>query len=225
MTSVLKAALILFWAVAVNFAGAQNKAWNKPYTEWSERDVNKVLSESPWAQTQIITDTSRMTFSPGQGGASHQAQSTSHWIRFLSAKPIRQALYRSCEMNRKSTPPEIEAARRFMDSEYEDTIVVAVSYDSADPQYNLQAGAKFSKATTSLLKNNTYLELNNGKRLFLQEYQPPGPDGLGAKFIFARLVDGLPFINPGHRIVRFVGMGLNVQFKIADMMFGGVLEY
>ena len=77
----------------------------------------------------------------------------------------------------------------------------------------------------ALILLNTYLELNNGKRLFLQEYQPPGPDGLGAKFIFARLVDGLPFIDPGHRIVRFVGMGLNVQFKVADMMFGGVLEY
>jgi len=44
------------------------------------------------------------------------------------------------------------------------------------------------------------------------KYHALGPDGLGAKFIFPRLVDGVPFIGPADRVVRFVGMGLNVQF-------------
>jgi hypothetical protein len=67
--------------------------------------------------------------------------------------------------------------------------------------------------------------MHHGKRLYLQEYQPPGPDGLGAKFIFSRLVERQPFITPADRTVRFIGMGLNATFKVADMMSNGVLEY
>lgn len=30
----------------------------KPWTEWSKRDAEKILNDSPWGQTQIDTDTS-----------------------------------------------------------------------------------------------------------------------------------------------------------------------
>ena len=42
----------------------------------------------------------------------------------------------------------------------------------------------FNSANTGVLKNNTYLENNDGKRLFLQEYIAPINDGMGAKFVF-----------------------------------------
>lgn len=32
-------------------------------------------------------------------------------------------------------------------------------------------------AATGTLKNTTYLERNDGKKLFLEEYVPPGKDG------------------------------------------------
>ncbi len=222
----MKKMALLFLCLAVAGAVyAQNKAWNKPYTEWTAKDVQKLLTESPWAQTDVISDTSSMIFNPKQGGTSHQAQNTSHWVKFLSAKPIRQALCRFAELDKRATPAQIEAARSFIDKKYPDTIVVAVTFESTDPQYNLEANAKFGKATTTTLAIDTYLEVSSGKRVFLKEYQSPGQDGLGAKFIFPRTVDDQPFIGPKDKIIRFVGMGLNVQFKVADMTVNGVLEY
>src|SRR6266480_4993037 len=42
-------------AVPIALSAQLNK---KPYTEWSEKDARKLLENSPWAQTQIFSDTS-----------------------------------------------------------------------------------------------------------------------------------------------------------------------
>jgi len=219
MKWISKTSLILLWAVTANIMLGQNKPWLKPYTDWSDKDVQRILSESPWAQKQ--DEAPYDTFNAKAQGSKFQLI-----YRFLSSKPIRQALYRSVELDRRSTQGQIAAARKFMDGKYEDSIVISVTY--ADPQYPHQASLKFSKPTTGLLRNNTYLTLANGRRVFLEEYQPPGQDGLGAKFIFARFVGGKPFIGPGDRTVRFDAESLNIHnilFKVADMMLDGVLEY
>jgi hypothetical protein len=214
-----KAALVFLWAAAAHIIIGQNKPWLKPHTDWSDKDVQRILNESPWVQKQ--DEVPLDTFRTKTQGPKFQLV-----YRFLSSKPIRQALYRSIELNRKSTQAQIEAAKKFMDIKYEDSIVISVSY--AGPQYPHQANLRFSKPTTGLLRNNTYLTLANGRRLYLKEYQPPGQDGLGAKFIFARLVDGKPFLGPEDRVIRFDAESLNIhniQFKIADMILNGVLEY
>lgn len=237
MKKILCAVVIILWLVLAIGSTAQTKPWTRSFAEWSIKDITKVLNDSPWAQTQVVSDTSAMTYNPSQLGGTHQVQSTNYYIRFLSAKPIRQALYRTMELSGKASQEQLDQARKFVDREFQDSIVVTVLFESADPQYNAQAFSAFSKVITSTLQNNTYLEVKTGRRLFLQEYQPPGPDGLGAKFIFPRLYNGEPFVNPGDKIIRFVvrwepssnarllGMNLNMQFKVADMMYNGVLEY
>ena len=87
-----------------------------------------------------------------------------------------------------------------------------------------------NSGVTGTLKNSTYLERNDGKRLFLQEYVPPGRDGFGARFIFPRSVDQAPFLGTEFSEVRFVSefettVKLNKRFKLADMMLDGKLEY
>src|SRR5439155_1385020 len=66
-----------------------------------------------------------------------------------------------------------------------------------------QANAALYKLTTNELKNDTYLVIRDGKRLFLKEYQRPRNDGLGARFIFQRLTDGEPFINERSDAILF----------------------
>jgi hypothetical protein len=205
-----------------------------------------MLTDSPWAQTQVFSDTSSMTFSPTQVNRSHEVENMNYYIRFLSAKPIRQALYRNMELSGKMSPAQLDEARKFVDRDFGDSIVVTVLFTSGDPQLNAAAFANFTKVITSTLKNSTYLEVKTGTRQFLQEYVPPGSDGLGAKFIFSRTYNGEPLISPSDKNLRFVvrysftatsgtssgssassvqNMNLNMQFKIADMMFNGVLEY
>ncbi len=88
----------------------------------------------------------------------------------------------------------------------------------------------FNSANTGLLKNVTYLERKDGKRQFLEDYKAPISDGLGAKFIFKRIVDGELFVTANSGEVRFYcelnqKTKLNMRFKIADMVYDGQLEY
>ena len=105
-----------------------------------------------------------------------------------------------------------------------------------DGRYYGPAFQAFSSAITSTLRNNTFLELKGGKRIFLQEYQPPAVGGIGAIFSFPRLVDGKPILEAKSGEIRFYSLfpnkmsdgkllELNMRFKIDKMMYGGVLEY
>ena len=211
---------------------ATGKEQVKPWTQWTLKDVEKILNDSAWGKTQTETDTRQMTVRPGAGGVM-QPTSVNYRIRFLSAKPIRQALLRMLELNRsKSAQEQVGRAQEFVDRKYDSTIVIAVNferYTGADEGTLGPIRQAFGSATTSLLANNTYLEIK-GKRLFLQEYQAPSGDDLGGKFIVPRLVDDKPFIDPKGGEVRFVapiprGITINMRFRISDFMYEGTLEY
>jgi hypothetical protein len=245
------AALLLLLALLTVTAQDKGKAWG----EWSKKDAEKMLTESPWAQTQIDTDTSQMFYSPTSDprltgarsnsttdsrlgeGATNQAVSIKFRVRFFSARPIRQALVRLMEIQQK---PSAEAAQRltnFAEVQSTNSIIVTVNFESSDQRFSGPIMQAFNSAATGTLKNEVYLERTDGKRLFLEEYVPPGKDGFGARFIFLRDLDGKPFITADTSEVRFVaqyprakpadsnGLKIDRRFKIADMMYKGGLEY
>src|SRR6266699_6052060 len=115
----------LFIAVLLNAivtGGAVAQGQLKPWNEWSQKEAEKTLNDSPWARVQVETNTSEMTYSPTSGsganlgtnrtatppatmrqeqaernanraveGAYNGPVSISYEVRFLSAKPIREA--------------------------------------------------------------------------------------------------------------------------------------
>lgn len=223
---------------------------NKPWSEWSKKDVEKTLNDSPWAQTQTETDTSEMNYSPTisqttnarredtriteaskvESGAKNSAMSVKYRIRLLSAKPIREAFARMVLSAQQSPPAELAAQLQgFVDRDFSDYVVVAVSVEASDQRYGAPIAQAFNSATADMLKNTTYLERKDGKRLFLMDYRPPANDGMGAKFVFARTVDGKSFIGEGDS-VRFVSefndkVKLNARYKTSEMTYNGKLEY
>jgi hypothetical protein len=152
-------------------------------------------------------------------------------IRFLSSKPIRQAISHLMEMkNRESMSAQMAAQLKgFANADFPDYIVITVTSESDKASALLQqTQAAFYKFTTSELKNNTYLQAG-GQRVFIKEYQPPGKDGLGARYIFPRLVDGKPFVTPDTSDVLFSSepegaAALKMRYKVKDMMVDGKLE-
>lgn len=76
--------------------------------------------------------------------------------------------------------------KSFVERNCEAFIAVAVDYDSEDRRLLGPVQQAFPSATADLLRNSPCLETAGGKRTFLQDYQAPMPDGLGAKFIFPR---------------------------------------
>jgi hypothetical protein len=241
-------ALVILFASVLG-AGAQKKM--KPWTEWSEKDVIKMLNDSAWGQTQTETNTSEMFYSPtsqnrnpignrpldspggsdtndrSAQGALNQATNINYRIRLLTAKPIRQALARRAQTQ---NPELAEKLKAFAEQQTDQYIVVAVDYDSKDRRFSGPTMQVFNSSNTGTLKNNTYLESKDGKRLFLQEYIAPINDGMGAKFVFPRTLNNELFVNEQSGFLRFYSeMGknvkLNMRFKISDMMYEGKLEY
>jgi hypothetical protein len=143
------------------------------------------------------------------------------------------ALARMVMLQNPGNTQAAEGLKKFAEYQPTDYIIVTVSFSSADGRYQGRLLNIFNGAETSTIKNDTYLERKDGKRLFLQEYVKPGKDGFGARFVFPRTVDGQPFITPDTGEVRFHaelttdrnGAKVDRRFKVADMMYEGALEY
>lgn len=238
--------LLLFAVVAAETVIGQKQ--QKSWKEWSKNDAEKILNNSPWAHFQVDTDLSEMFFQPTtdartsggrapnassrlEQGATNQATSLQFGIRFFSARPVRRAFIRMIQLQQKKIEPDVVARmNNFAEVMSDDSIIVAVTIEGTDKRSLGKAMQIVASAATGTLKNSTYLERNDGKRVFLEQYEPPGRDGFGARFIFPRIVDERPFLSTDFNDVRFVAefgttIKLNMRFKVADMMLDGKLEY
>jgi len=238
-------ALIGLFAVA---AVAQK---NKPWTEWTAKDAEKILNDSAWGQTQTeesggsqSTQTSAIsstTASKERNVRSADAAATSaqsgetkapvaiHYrVRFLSAKPIRAAFVRMVEL--QGAPAErVTELKTFVDRDFGDYIVITITAEG-DRRRQMAAEQALSTADEKALRETTYLERKDGTRVALSQYRAPSQDGLGAKFVFPRTVGGKPFIDAAAGEVKFeIELGkalkINRRFKVSDMMYDGKLEF
>jgi hypothetical protein len=131
----------------------------------------------------------------------------------------------------QGAPPEkVAQLRTFVDRDFADYIVITITMDGNDPKRMGQAKEEIGNADATVLKTTTYLERKDGKRVSLLDYRAPIQDGLGAKFVFPRMIDGKPFVEANSGEVRFsteVGKALKIskRFKVAEMIYDGKLEY
>ena len=242
-------ALVLLAATA--FA-QKTKSW----TEWTEKDAQKMLTDSGWAQTQtdlsdaggsssgpaitraaetrnnatMVSSEASRTQESGESMKRDTALSLKYHVSFLTARPIRQAFIRLLELQRPEMGKEkVAELRTFVDRDFGDYVVVTLNLDGTDRKRLVPARQEISDADPSVLKTTAYLERKDGKRVPLLDYRAPGPDGMGAKFIFSRTLDGQPFLdaNSGELRVNIqIGkLKLNRRFKVNDMMYEGKVEH
>ncbi len=218
------------------------KSWN----EWNMKETAKMLSESPWAQTQLETrqadepvgaitnnGSSRgmSQRDPGKDSPGAITSYIKYFVRFLSAKPIRQAVVRKLELENPGMDAQrVEQLRAFAGATSNDFIVVAVAAEAKDQSTGGAALQAFKAATVESLKGGTYLERKDGQRVELNDFKQPVADGLGAKFIFPRLLNGQPFLDANSGQVRFQcqlsnKIKIEARYKVSDMIYDGKLEY
>ena len=240
-----RALKIIISTIALFTSVFNGQAQQRNWLDWSKKDAEKMLASSPWAQTQTDTDTSEMFFSPTQdprtmgrtandesrtvNGATNQSVNVRFYVRFFSARPIRRALVRLVELQNRTNAETAQRLHNFAEVKANDSIILTLSVEATDKRYLGTVWQAMNSAATGALKNETYLE-RNGKRLFLEEYVPPGKDGFGARFIFPRHMDGEAFISGNTGDVRFVtkypgGLKVDRVFKVSDMLLDGELEY
>ena len=246
MRKVVSACLVALMLACVAVAQKQ-----KPWTEWTKKDVDKTLNDSAWGQTQSEGGSASSSASADQGAVtqvlqgragdralSRQGESgegkpvnyVKYHVRFLSAKPVRAAFARLVLLS-KTQPDEALTTQLqgFIDRDFSEYIVVSVSVEVGDQKMAGPIMAAFSNANAEALQKTVYLERKDGKKLFLMDYRPPVEDGMGAKFVFKRVVDGQPFLGENDS-VRFVAqmnekMKLDTRYKLSNMLYDGKLEY
>lgn len=215
---------------------AQN---SKPWNEWSKKDAEKILNSSAWAQSQIKGEAP-----PSTADRDGRAQTTNRdpgaprppseyflRVRFITAKPIREAFARKVLLSQQNPTKELQdQLQADIDQNLGDFIVVAVDVDGQDPRTVSGILRSLTKMTKETLDQKVFLERSDKKRLHLIEYRPPGADNIGGKFIFARTLDGVPYLSPDIESVRFAidvegGFKLSMKFKVSKMMYGEKLEY
>jgi hypothetical protein len=221
----------------------------RPWTEWSEKEAARILNDSPWGQTQTEGEestpdqTSAITQVAAPGSANRQlsregeapttrpSRVVKYRTRFLSAKPVRGAFARILLLRKAEADENLTTQLQgFVDRDFGDYVVISLTTEAADPKLVGPTVQLLTTATAETFKDKVYLERKDGKRLVLHDYRAPGPDGMGAKFVFLRTLDGQPFLTTESDNVRFFAqfsekMKLNVKYKVSDMVYDGKLEY
>lgn len=245
MRTVVSACLVGLMFVCVAVAQKQ-----KPWTEWTKKDIEKTLNDSAWGQTQTegggssssqtaesaVTQVAaprsadRQLGRQGESGEAKAVSYVKYHVRFLSAKPVRAAFARQVLLSRSEPDQALTTQLQgFVDRDFSEYIVVSVGVEVGDQRMAGPIMQAFSNANTEVLQKTVYLERKDGKKLFLMDYRPPVEDGMGAKFVFKRVVDGQPFLSENDS-VRFVAqlnekMRLDTRYKLSNMLYDGKLEY
>ena len=194
----------------VCFLTAKDFWFERPYTDWTEKQALKILTKSPWSSTQIV-GVRGSSFITGPSPAEPQSScstcpeeaatlpetlsdpqalgsSNPHggvtqlkfYVRFRTATPVRMALARLAVL--KGSTSE-EKAEQYLDNpEFPGQIVVVVEPASEGGTLELD------HASLGQLQEGTYLLLKKSKRrIGLQQYVTPSQfGGNQAFFIFPK---------------------------------------
>jgi hypothetical protein len=166
----------------------------------------------------------------GESGEAKPVNYVKYHVRFLSAKPVRAAFARQVLLAKEQPDEALTTQLQgFIDRDFSEYIVISVGVEVGDQKMAGPIMAAFNGANSETLAKTVYLERKDGKKLFLMEYRAPVGDGMGAKFIFKRVLDGQPFLSENDN-VRFVAqlnekMKLDTRYKLSNMLYDGKLEY
>ena len=109
-------ALLMMWALAGAVAVAADVWTTKPFTEWTVKDVDKVMTDSPWAGKASLTHAR-------EGAGLGTVPDWKIIITMRSALPIKQALARRATPDGAAISPAVQTTLDTPEAMY----VVAVS--------------------------------------------------------------------------------------------------
>jgi hypothetical protein len=232
----------IFFGIFI-LTGSDVLSQDKPWTDWSKKDAEKILNSSGWGQTftvepsdpintAAVTNT-RGGFSGerrGESGDAPASKSVHYRARLLSAKPIREAFSRIVVLQQPEAAGLKDQLQGFVDRDFGDYLVVAFSIESEDARMMKGSEMMLAKLTAETLKEKVYLERKDGKRAQFLDYKPPVGDGMGGKIVFSKTLDGQPFLRDEDDTARlFVQLSekqkLTFRFKVSSMNHRGKLEY
>lgn len=187
--------ILAFTAVAGNNAAGRVE---EPFNKWSMDRAVQMLNNSPWARQETFT---RVISGVGSGISGEKEIYNTYYIRFLSARPIREAFARIQQIHHGYDAMPAEKRTLFeqaqipnLNMNVDDWIVVSVSFRSNDPNEESNLRRFFQSETVKTLKTKVFLSTPECSQVQLFAYFPPREETIGAKFVFPRKVYGIPVV-------------------------------
>jgi len=221
--------VVLLIATLAMTALAQSELVNKPYQQWTASDVEKMLSDSPWAQTS--------TKGMGMFNDNVILKADSVTLRLRSALPIRQGLLRLRQLNAKYDKKS-DADKADFDSKQKPLIDCPACADNY--VIALSPTSRQGKGVPSILRTlppdsmKLYIQIANekGDKRELAHFSPPKTQFDEAVFFFPRLNDkGEPLITPANKklIITFDSKifgtdpvnNIKFEFDVSKMIVNG----
>ncbi len=211
--------------------GAEDKFLTKPFKQWKDKDVVKLLNNSPWAKQQTFasaygvkeggvkgdekvefsgdpTGSRKDRMSSGAGGEKELMDT--YTVRFFTALPVREGHIRALQLATGYDSKEPQDKQKFdqmtqraLNLDTSGQIIVAVDFVSNNKQYLMDVEKRLSLLTGQQLQQSAYLISQRLGRVQIQQYFAPSPDKTGLKMVFPRTVNGQPVISPEDKEVTF----------------------
>jgi len=228
----IKIAIGLIWMASLAAAAA----YQDKLPKLSLAEAVTVLNSSAWAKQETFT---RVVSGQGSGESGEKEIFNTFYVRIISARPIREALARLQQIQYGYDQLPSEVKGRFDDyaaadllSGFGDWIVVSVSFRSNAPKEESNVRRFFEKGTTETLKNKAFLSTEQFSQVPIQAYFSPRDEGIGAKFVFPRQMDGGPILTARSKSIAFelldvpaASPRLRVRFAVKDMIVNGQLLF
>jgi hypothetical protein len=168
------------------------------FRSWSMNNAVEMLNVSPWARQETFT---RVISGVGSGISGEKEIYNTFYVRFISARPIREAYARIQQIQNGYDQMSPEEKKRFdaaqqpnLEMDTSRWIVVSVGFRSNDPNEESMVRRFFQSQTARTLKNKAYLSTTVCPQLELSAYFPPREESIGSKFVFSRERNGVPIL-------------------------------
>jgi hypothetical protein len=237
-----RAALIFAAAClcAVAAAAPQNDWTQKPYSQWTMKEVEQILGESPWAQTRGKGIDPGVSVADFPLGTSVDPEDVT--LRLRSALPVRQAFARLRQLKAKYDAQD-DKGKSAIDEKTKvllecpacaDNYVVTLS---PAPGRNKGVPSVLRQMSLADLKLNVFLMDERGAKRDLVHFVPQKSQGDEATFFFERYDEkGAPLFTPASKkvVVQFdpkifgtrgTTTITKFEFDVAKMLVGGQVAF
>ena len=231
------------FALLLTATGFAQGFWQKKAPgDWTLRECEKLLTDSPWAKSRTIGD---VLIEDLEKAGSIDGREGHPWIaytaRFWSAPPVRQAFVRQRQLSKDflALLPEqkrsvTEGNDRILSTEFPDRIVLLVAYATNVDSYRRDLARFWQTRPAAIWSMDTFLITGRGRIPPLEVQVVPGEGGQ-FELHFPRTANGQPVISSSDKTVslEFIHPDVGVlrterilfSFKVKEMIFGGAAVY
>lgn len=249
------AAALLLAGAAPRGGAAQDDPRKRPVAGWTKAEVERFLSDSPWARQQTVkiqrerraqavagAPISEAGTVRAEVGSAEAPVDFTFTLRLRSARPVREALLRARQLaagydkmgakERAAFDADPRNRGLLECPACAENYVLTLSAKSAEAPGADPVFASFKGARLADLQRYVFIADETGARRQLVHFVAPKAPGEEAVFFFPRAgADGAPLLTPRSRELRFnvteneVNNVVNFVMDVSRLVVGGAVEF